>query len=62
MIVFGIGLRSRHGHNGHHIIIQSLPLLPGGCGSLVAKVTDSWPTCHEFKPNAAEDPPCREFP
>ncbi|GFY14591.1 hypothetical protein TNCV_4827951 [Trichonephila clavipes] len=23
------------------------------------KVTDSWPTCHEFKPSSSEDPPCR---
>ncbi|GFU46900.1 hypothetical protein TNCV_4699621, partial [Trichonephila clavipes] len=23
------------------------------------KVTDSWLLCHEFQPNAAEDPACR---
>ncbi|GFU70628.1 hypothetical protein TNCV_2971881 [Trichonephila clavipes] len=22
-------------------------------------LTDSWPACHEFEPNAAKDPPCR---
>ncbi|GFY05242.1 hypothetical protein TNCV_2206881 [Trichonephila clavipes] len=27
-------------------------------GRLEVKLTDSWPTCHEFDPNAAEDPPC----
>ncbi|GFY24778.1 hypothetical protein TNCV_2689691 [Trichonephila clavipes] len=26
-------------------------------GSLVVKVTDSWPVCHEFKPCTTEDPP-----
>ncbi|GFX42951.1 hypothetical protein TNCV_4058751 [Trichonephila clavipes] len=30
-----------------------------GRGSLVLKVTDSWPACHEFKCSAAEDPQCR---
>ncbi|GFW18695.1 hypothetical protein TNCV_1369491 [Trichonephila clavipes] len=30
-----------------------------GCGSLVVKVTNSWSTCHEFKPTTPEDPPCR---
>ncbi|GFV18439.1 hypothetical protein TNCV_4468751 [Trichonephila clavipes] len=30
-----------------------------GRGSLVIKVTDSWPACHEFKPGTTEDPPCR---
>ncbi|GFV66613.1 hypothetical protein TNCV_1612221 [Trichonephila clavipes] len=29
-------------------------------GSLVVKVTDSWPACHEFEPNTVEDPPCSE--
>ncbi|GFU36020.1 hypothetical protein TNCV_4191291 [Trichonephila clavipes] len=28
-------------------------------GSLMAKITNSWPTCHEFEPNTTEDPPCR---
>ncbi|GFU39235.1 hypothetical protein TNCV_1903171 [Trichonephila clavipes] len=28
--------------------------------SLVVKVVDSWPACHEFKSSIAEDPPCRE--
>ncbi|GFW41247.1 hypothetical protein TNCV_1002401 [Trichonephila clavipes] len=31
-----------------------------GRGSLVVKVTDSWPECHEFEPSTAEDPPCME--
>ncbi|GFS55502.1 hypothetical protein TNCV_1627491, partial [Trichonephila clavipes] len=31
----------------------------GGRGSLVVKVMDSWAACHEFKPNTAEDSPCR---
>ncbi|GFW43737.1 hypothetical protein TNCV_4770861 [Trichonephila clavipes] len=26
--------------------------------SLVVEVPDSWLTCHEFEPSAAEDPPC----
>ncbi|GFV67067.1 hypothetical protein TNCV_1078471 [Trichonephila clavipes] len=26
-------------------------------GSLVAMVTDSWQTCHEFEPSVTEDPP-----
>ncbi|GFV19138.1 hypothetical protein TNCV_3223561 [Trichonephila clavipes] len=30
-----------------------------GRGSLVVKVTDSWPACHQFQPSTAEDPPCR---
>ncbi|GFY03400.1 hypothetical protein TNCV_1173581 [Trichonephila clavipes] len=28
-------------------------------GSLVVKVTDSWPACHEFEPITTADPPCR---
>ncbi|GFU83973.1 uncharacterized protein TNCV_560991 [Trichonephila clavipes] len=28
-------------------------------GSLVVKVTDSWPACQEFEPSTAENPPCR---
>ncbi|GFY27932.1 hypothetical protein TNCV_4562861 [Trichonephila clavipes] len=32
--------------------------LPCPCG-LVAKVTDSWPVCHEFGSSTAEDSPCR---
>ncbi|GFY02663.1 hypothetical protein TNCV_3505431 [Trichonephila clavipes] len=31
-----------------------------GRGSLVLKVTDSWPVCQEFEPSTAEHPPCRE--
>ncbi|GFX99855.1 uncharacterized protein TNCV_258921 [Trichonephila clavipes] len=31
-----------------------------GHGSLVVKVTDSVPACHEFEPSTDEDPPCRE--
>ncbi|GFW18296.1 hypothetical protein TNCV_4008351 [Trichonephila clavipes] len=31
----------------------------GALGSLVVKVTDSWPACHEFDPSTAEDPPFR---
>ncbi|GFX17805.1 DUF4817 domain-containing protein [Trichonephila clavipes] len=30
-----------------------------GRGSLVMKVTDSWPACREFEPSTAEDSPCR---
>ncbi|GFV45034.1 hypothetical protein TNCV_907811 [Trichonephila clavipes] len=30
-----------------------------GCGSLVVKITDSWPACHDFEPSTAEDTPCR---
>ncbi|GFS58207.1 hypothetical protein TNCV_4916161 [Trichonephila clavipes] len=30
-----------------------------GRSNLVVKVTDSWPTRHEFEPCIAEDPPCR---
>ncbi|GFV61003.1 hypothetical protein TNCV_3845821 [Trichonephila clavipes] len=37
------------------------PVMAQGCDSLVIKVTDSWPACNEFKPNATEDPPCRGF-
>ncbi|GFW56382.1 hypothetical protein TNCV_2088911 [Trichonephila clavipes] len=29
-------------------------------GSLVVKVTDSWPACQGFEPCTAEDPLCRE--
>ncbi|GFY26537.1 hypothetical protein TNCV_2878671 [Trichonephila clavipes] len=29
-----------------------------GHGSLVVKITNSWLTCHEFEPSAAEDPSC----
>ncbi|GFW96144.1 hypothetical protein TNCV_958571 [Trichonephila clavipes] len=36
------------------------PAFPGGRGSLVVKVRDSWPTCHDFERSTAEDPPCRE--
>ncbi|GFX44973.1 hypothetical protein TNCV_3430221 [Trichonephila clavipes] len=28
--------------------------------SLLAKETDSWPTCHEFESSTSEDPRCRE--
>ncbi|GFT19381.1 hypothetical protein TNCV_2533121 [Trichonephila clavipes] len=31
----------------------------GGRGSLVVKVTGTWPSCHEFEPSASENPPCR---
>ncbi|GFW17285.1 hypothetical protein TNCV_1957561 [Trichonephila clavipes] len=30
-----------------------------GHGSLVVKITDSWPACHDIEPITAEDPPCR---
>ncbi|GFW11556.1 hypothetical protein TNCV_3810751 [Trichonephila clavipes] len=30
-----------------------------GRSSLVVKVTDSRPACHEFMPSTAEDPSCR---
>ncbi|GFV87913.1 hypothetical protein TNCV_781941 [Trichonephila clavipes] len=33
--------------------------LLGFHGSPVAKVTDSWPACHELQPSTAEYPPCR---
>ncbi|GFW42508.1 hypothetical protein TNCV_4257031 [Trichonephila clavipes] len=29
-------------------------------GSLMVKVTDSWPACHEFEPRTAVVPPCRD--
>ncbi|GFX41472.1 hypothetical protein TNCV_3490121 [Trichonephila clavipes] len=29
-------------------------------GSLVIKVTDLWPACHEIEPSTPEDPPCKE--
>ncbi|GFS88850.1 hypothetical protein TNCV_3569501 [Trichonephila clavipes] len=32
---------------------------PCGRGSLVVKVTDLWPACHEFELRTTEDPPCR---
>ncbi|GFS93317.1 hypothetical protein TNCV_2697751 [Trichonephila clavipes] len=28
--------------------------------ALLVKVTNWWPTCHEFEPYTPEDPPCRE--
>ncbi|GFW77033.1 hypothetical protein TNCV_2724631 [Trichonephila clavipes] len=28
-----------------------------GRGSIVVKVTDLWPACHEFEPSTTEDPP-----
>ncbi|GFU73838.1 hypothetical protein TNCV_554661 [Trichonephila clavipes] len=28
--------------------------------SVCRNVTNSWLTCHEFEPSAAEDPPCRD--
>ncbi|GFT30560.1 hypothetical protein TNCV_4287021 [Trichonephila clavipes] len=38
---------------------KALALTPlGGRGSLVVKVTDSWPACHEFEPSTTEHPPC----
>ncbi|GFT17531.1 hypothetical protein TNCV_4807711 [Trichonephila clavipes] len=40
--------------------LESISTKPGGRGSLVAKVTDSWAACCEFEPSAAEDPPCRK--
>ncbi|GFV62847.1 hypothetical protein TNCV_2816041 [Trichonephila clavipes] len=30
-------------------------VITGDHGSLVAKATDSWPTCHEFEHSTAED-------
>ncbi|GFW99067.1 hypothetical protein TNCV_3008371 [Trichonephila clavipes] len=30
-----------------------------GHGSLVVKVTDSWPACQEFEPSTVENSPCR---
>ncbi|GFT59361.1 hypothetical protein TNCV_1709031 [Trichonephila clavipes] len=33
------------------------PSVHGGWrGSLVVKITDSWPVCHKFEPSTAEDP------
>ncbi|GFV48922.1 hypothetical protein TNCV_1343311 [Trichonephila clavipes] len=29
------------------------------CGSLVIKVTDSWPACDAFPPNVTEDSQCK---
>ncbi|GFU69154.1 integrase catalytic domain-containing protein [Trichonephila clavipes] len=45
--------------NSHHSYHSSLVLFCRGRGSLVVKVTDSWPECHEFEPCTAEGPPCR---
>ncbi|GFU71340.1 hypothetical protein TNCV_4280331 [Trichonephila clavipes] len=33
--------------------------LSEGRGSLVVKVTDSWPEYHEIETSTTEDPPCR---
>ncbi|GFW04359.1 sodium channel protein para [Trichonephila clavipes] len=41
-------------------LLQVVSLIACGCGSLAAKVTDSWPACHEFEPSAPEDLPCME--
>ncbi|GFT33975.1 uncharacterized protein TNCV_4384341 [Trichonephila clavipes] len=30
-----------------------------GRGSLVVKITDSWPVCYELELSTTEDPPCR---
>ncbi|GFX43978.1 hypothetical protein TNCV_4112571 [Trichonephila clavipes] len=39
---------------------RKLPFfLPSGHSSLVDKVMDSFPACHEFEPNTSEDPPSR---
>ncbi|GFW89979.1 hypothetical protein TNCV_3741651 [Trichonephila clavipes] len=35
------------------------PTLGSGRRSLVVKITDSWPVCHELEPSTAEEPPCR---
>ncbi|GFY05689.1 hypothetical protein TNCV_4403561 [Trichonephila clavipes] len=40
--------------------IKSVQALSRSRGSLVVKVTDSWPTCHEFEPSVTEDPPREE--
>ncbi|GFU16090.1 uncharacterized protein TNCV_1300371 [Trichonephila clavipes] len=37
---------------------SKLELLLCGRGSLVVKVTNSWPACHVFQPSTVEDPPC----
>ncbi|GFU26607.1 hypothetical protein TNCV_1837351 [Trichonephila clavipes] len=38
---------------------NKLSSIPGGRGSLVAKVTDLWQTCHDFEHSVVEDPYCR---
>ncbi|GFV56074.1 uncharacterized protein TNCV_2266601 [Trichonephila clavipes] len=43
--------------NSTRILVQNPS---SGRGSLVVKVMDSWPACHEFEPSATKDPPCRE--
>ncbi|GFX83099.1 DDE_3 domain-containing protein [Trichonephila clavipes] len=42
---------------------DELPLMSrkyNGRGSLAIKVTDSWPTSHEFDPGSTKVPPCRK--
>ncbi|GFW57275.1 hypothetical protein TNCV_541891 [Trichonephila clavipes] len=47
--------------SGHDYKLEALLLAcRDDCGSLVLKVMDSRPACHEFKPSTAEDPLCRE--
>ncbi|GFU91460.1 hypothetical protein TNCV_2542281 [Trichonephila clavipes] len=36
--------------------LDTVPFKPCGRDSLVVKVTDSWPACHEFEPGIADDP------
>ncbi|GFX86357.1 transposon Ty3-I Gag-Pol polyprotein [Trichonephila clavipes] len=45
-------------HTGYFSNIR--PRVAQNCGGLVVKVTDSWPTCHEFEPTIVEDSLCRE--
>ncbi|GFW51751.1 hypothetical protein TNCV_1186831 [Trichonephila clavipes] len=33
--------------------------MPYGHSSLVVKVMESWPACHEFEPSTTEVPSCR---
>ncbi|PRD30612.1 UNVERIFIED_CONTAM: hypothetical protein NCL1_25897 [Trichonephila clavipes] len=40
-----------------HVVLL---LHESGCGSLMVKITDSWPAYHDFDPSTTEDSPCRE--
>ncbi|GFT84691.1 hypothetical protein TNCV_2767101 [Trichonephila clavipes] len=41
------------------MIVYGMKARPRHGLRLVVKVTDSWPACHEFEPNTAEDPTCK---
>ncbi|GFX17151.1 hypothetical protein TNCV_4266771 [Trichonephila clavipes] len=48
-------------NNCHRVVVNTTCLsVTRSHGSLVVKVADSCPACHEFEPSTAEDPSCRE--